>query len=215
MFSLFPNTFAKLGEVKEAGILTLHARLCAKLLQSCPTLCDSVDCSPLGSSVHGDSPDKNPGVGCHALLQGILPNECGCQSHSCESFSVVSNSMTPWTVACQAPLSMEFSRQEYWSGLPRPPPGDLTEWMWTSKSLMWKLLSCVQLYDPMDCSLPGSSVHGILQTRMLEWVAISLYRRSSQPRDWTQISSIAGWFFTIWATREAQVSNPCLLCLLH
>ena len=125
MFSLFPNTFAKLGEVKEAGILTLHACLCAKLLQSCPTLCDPMDCSPPGSSVHGDSQDKNPGVGCHALLQGILPNECGCQSHSCESCSVVSNSLTPWTVACQAPLSMEFSRQECWSGLPFPSTSDL------------------------------------------------------------------------------------------
>ena len=40
--------------------------------QSCPTLGDSMDCSPPGSSVHGDSPGKNTGVGCHALLQGIL-----------------------------------------------------------------------------------------------------------------------------------------------
>ena len=51
MFSLFPNTVAKLGEVKEAGILTLHACLCAQLFQSCPTLCHSMDCSPPGSSV--------------------------------------------------------------------------------------------------------------------------------------------------------------------
>ena len=41
--------------------------------QSCPTLCDPIDYSPLGSSVHGDSPGKNTGVGCHALLQGIFP----------------------------------------------------------------------------------------------------------------------------------------------
>ena len=46
-----------------------------------------------------------------------------------------------------------------------------------------KSLSRVRLCDPMDCSLPGSSVHGILQARILEWVAISLSRRSSQPRD--------------------------------
>ena len=51
MFSLFPNTVAKLGEVKEAGILTFHTCLCAKLFQSCPTLCHSMDCSPPGSSV--------------------------------------------------------------------------------------------------------------------------------------------------------------------
>ena len=43
--------------------------------QSCPTLCKPVDCSPPGSSVHGDSPGKNTGVGCHALLQGIFPTQ--------------------------------------------------------------------------------------------------------------------------------------------
>ena len=43
------------------------------VIQSCPTPCDPMDCSPPGSSVHGDSPGKNPGVGCHALLQGIFP----------------------------------------------------------------------------------------------------------------------------------------------
>ena len=41
----------------------------------CPTLCDPLDCSPPGSSVHGDSPGKNTGVGCHALLQGIFPTQ--------------------------------------------------------------------------------------------------------------------------------------------
>ena len=51
-------------------------------------------------------------------------------------------------------------------------------------------------------SLPGSSVHGIFQARVLEWVSISLSRGSSQPRDWTQVSRIAGRHFTIWATRE-------------
>ena len=54
----------------------------------------------------------------------------------------------------------------------------------------------------MDCSLPGSSVHGILQARILEWVAFSFSRGSSQPRGWTQVSRIVG-IFTIWATREA------------
>ena len=55
----------------------------------------------------------------------------------------------------------------------------------------------------MDCSPPGSSVHGILQARTLEWVAIPFSKGSSQPRDWTQISHIAGRLFTDWATREA------------
>ena len=52
--------------------------------------------------------------------------------------------------------------------------------------------SCPTLCDPMDCSLPGSSVHGIFQGRILEWAAISFCRRSSWPRDWTQVSHIAG-----------------------
>ena len=47
----------------------------AKSLQSCPTLCDPMDCSPLGSSVHGDSLGKNTSVGCHVLLQGIFPTQ--------------------------------------------------------------------------------------------------------------------------------------------
>ena len=67
----------------------------------------------------------------------------------------------------------------------------------------------LSLYDPMDYSLPGS-VHGILQVRTLEWIAIPFSRGSSRPRDWTHISCIAGRFFTIWATRdntEKQVTN--------
>ena len=55
----------------------------------------------------------------------------------------------------------------------------------------------------MDCSPPGSSVHGIIQARILEWVAIPFSRGSSWPRDQTWVSCIAGRFFTIWATREA------------
>ena len=59
--------------------------------------------------------------------------------------------------------------------------------------------SCPALCDPMD-----STVHGILQARILDWVAFPFTRGSSQPRDQTQVSRIAGRFFTSWATREAQ-----------
>ena len=62
--------------------------------------------------------------------------------------------------------------------------------------------SCLTLCDPMDCSLPGSSVHGIFQAILLEWIAISFSRRSSQPRDQTWVSHIVDRHFTIWATRE-------------
>ena len=64
--------------------------------------------------------------------------------------------------------------------------------------------SCPTLCDPIDCSPPGSFLHGILQARILEWVAISFSRGSSQPRDRTQVSHIAGRRFNLWATREAQ-----------
>ena len=84
-----------------------------------------------------------------------------------------------------------------------------------SKWKPWKILrqwkkesevtqSCLTLCDPMDCSLSGSSIHGILQVGILEWVAISFSSRSSQPRDWTQVSHIVGRHFTVWATREVQ-----------
>ena len=63
--------------------------------------------------------------------------------------------------------------------------------------------SCPTLCDPVDCSPPGSSVHGILQARILEWVTTLSSRGSSQPRDWTQVSGITGRFFSIWATSVA------------
>ena len=71
---------------------------------------------------------------------------------------------------------------------------------------------CPTLCSPMECSPPGSSVHGILQARILEWVAISFSGGSSWPRDQTHVSRIAGRFFTIWATKEVQFvsANPKL-----
>ena len=60
---------------------------------------------------------------------------------------------------------------------------------------------CLTLCD-MDCSLPGSFVHGVFQARVLEWVAISFTRGSSWPREWTQVFRLAGRRFTVWATRE-------------
>ena len=65
--------------------------------------------------------------------------------------------------------------------------------------------SCSVFCNPMYCSLPGSSVHGILQARILEWVAMPSSRGSSQLRDHTWVSHIAGIFLTIWASREAHM----------
>ena len=70
--------------------------------------------------------------------------------------------------------------------------------------------SCLTLCDSMDYI-----VHRILQARILEWVANTFSRGSSQPRDQTQVSCIAGVFFTKWATREAQSSSSSYLLLMH
>ena len=67
---------------------------------------------------------------------------------------------------------------------------------------MFVIQPCLTLCDPMDCSLLGSSVHGILQARILEWVAIPFPTGSSWPRDQIWVSCIAGRFFTVWTTRE-------------
>ena len=71
--------------------------------------------------------------------------------------------------------------------------------------------SCPTLCDPMDCSSPGSSVHGILQATILEWGAISFSRRSSRSRDRTQVSCIAGRRFNLWPTKSC---SQCVYILL-
>ena len=76
------------------------------------------------------------------------------------------------------------------------PEGELK---WSEVSL----LSRVRFCNPMDCSPSRSSIHGILQARILEWVVISFSRRTSWPRDLTQVSHVADRFFAIWATRES------------
>ena len=120
----------------------------------------------------------------------------------CCQFSHVRLFATLWTAAHQAPLSMGFSGQESWSRLPWPAPGDLPDpgiklaslkspasagsFSTTSRNIMRNTYivlifyyvgpidqSCLTLYDPMDCNPPGSSVHEILQARILEWVASS------------------------------------------
>ena len=75
---------------------------------------------------------------------------------------------------------------------------NIPKWKWK-----WSRSVVSTLCNPMDCRLSGSSVHGIFQARVLEWIAISFSRGSSQPRNRTQVPRIAGRRFTIWATREA------------
>ena len=88
---------------------------------------------------------------------------------------------------------------------PLPPvPGSLRPRSWVSEWVSEVAQSCLTLCNPMDCSLPGSSIHGIFQARILEWIAISFSRRSSWPRDWILVSHIVGRRFTVWATREVE-----------
>ena len=82
-------------------------------------------------------------------------------------FSRVQLCATPSTAAHQTPPSLGFSRQQHWSGLPFPSP------MHESAKWKWSRLVVSDFSDPMDCSLPGSSVHGIFQARVLEWGAIA------------------------------------------
>ena len=93
-----------------------------------------------------------------------------------------------------------------------------THWPFAVDKLMgaqWLQL-CPASCNRMEHSPPGSSVHGILQARILEWVVVPSSRGSSQPRSCTCISCIASWFFTQWATWEAHTYNqiiPCSDCL--
>ena len=126
------------------------------------------------------------------------------------------NSLTPYKVksltcvrlcattqmaAHQAPPSLGFSRQENWSGLP------FVFQCMKMKSESDVAQSFLTPCDPMDCSLWGFSIHGIFQARVREWVAISFSRGSTQPRDWTWVSHIAGRHFTFWATREGYTQS--------
>ena len=96
-------------------------------------------------------------------------------------------------------VAMPSSKGSFWHG-------DQTSATWEASSknsggLVAKL--CLTLGNPMDCNLPGFTVHGILQARIWSGVAISFSRVSCQPRDQTQVFCIAGRFFTNWTTREA------------
>ena len=117
---------------------------------------------------------------------------------------------TLWTVARQAPLLTEFSREEYWSGLSCPPPGDfptkgsnqhLLQFLHESEDTQL----CPTLCNAMDCSPLGAPVHGIFQAKILGWVAIFSSRESSWPRDQTRLSCVSccgGWILYHWAPWE-------------
>ena len=137
-------------------------------------LCDPIDGSPPGSPV--------PGILQARTLEWVaVPfSNAWKWKVKVKLLSRVQLLATPRTSAHQAPLSMGFFQAR------------VLEWGAIAFSDKYIYDSC----NPMDYSLPGSSVHGIHQARILEWVAIPFSRGSSRPRDWTWVSCIAGRFFT-------------------
>ena len=152
--------------------------VCVLVAQSYPAPCDPWT-SPPGSSVHGDSPGKNTRVGCHSLLQGIFLTQ-GSNSSLLHCRQVL---------CC---LSHQGSPIDHERKKERKKESEVAQ-------------SCLTLCDPVNCSPPSSSVHGILQARVLEWVAIPFARGSSRPRDRTRVSLVAGRRLALWATREASL----------
>ena len=176
---------------------TVNCVLCS-VPQSCPTLCDPMDCSPPGSSVHGDSPGKNTGVGCHAFLQGNFPTQgsnpglphcrqnlyclrhqgCPLLTIESESCSVVCDSLrphglhSPWNSPGQSNGVDSLS---------------ILQEIFPTQGLNLGLLHCRQILYQL--SQKGSP-------RILEWVAYPFSNGSSQPRNRTGVSCIAGRFFT-------------------
>ena len=125
----------------------------------------------------------------------------------CTQFHWVRQGCGPCDQFDEFSMIVVFILSAFWwiwiSGLWKLPHGKrLTEGECEKKSEGEVTQLCLTLCDPMDWSLPESSIHGIFQARILEWVAISFFRRSSHPRDWTLVSHIAGRRFTVWATRE-------------
>ena len=132
-------------------------------------------------------------------------------------FSRVWLCVTSWMAAHQASPSLEFSRQEHWSGLSFPSPMHESE-KWKSSRL------CPTLSDPMDCSLPGFSIRGIFQVRVLDWGAIAymLYiypfpptppphpSRSSQSSELSSLCYVAGFYQLSISHMVAYISEKAM-----
>ena len=132
----------------------------SEVAQSCLTLGDPMDYSLPGSSIHGILQAR--------VLEWGAINQINHILLLLSRVSHVRLCVTPKTAAQQAPLSLGFSRQEHWSGLPFPSP------VMKVKSESEVAQSCLTLGDPMDYSPPGSLIPGILQLRVLEWGAIAI-----------------------------------------
>ena len=153
--------------------------------QSCPTLCRLMGCSLPDSSFHGIFQARiiewvaiSNWVGGNLPHPGIELDLLHLLHWQAGSLSLV----PPEKTLLRLQHSLNWTIDSTW----------VSKWVKVTQT-------CPTLCDPMDYTL-----RGILQARILEWVAFPFSRGSSQPRSWTQVSHIAGGFFTSWATREAQ-----------
>ena len=197
--------------------LVLEGLRCARalkllLLSHCPLTSWLASCCPLKPQLPSHCPWK-------LRYPSYWPSSSGCSmaTESCQHCESCHFSCTSVT---EAVGMSHFSR---WSSQPK----DRTQCTYIDRWILYHLAmretwykcewvsevsqSCLILCDPMDCSLTGSSLCGIFQARILEWVAISFSRRSSRLRDWTQVSGIVVRHFTIWATRE--VTSYIHICI--
>ena len=174
--------------------------MCAKSIQSCPifsTLWTIAPTPPPGSSVHGILQARKLKWVAISFSRGSSQPRDQTWSPALQEDSLACElpGKPPYNPSCLAMTIFHIIGHDLAT---KPPP---SYFIMKVKVLVAQL--CPTLCDLMDCSLPGSCVHGILQARILEWVAIFFSRGSSWPRDRTWVSWIAGRSFTMWATREA------------
>ena len=160
---------------------------------------------PHGLYCPWNSPGQNTRVGSLSLLQGVFPTQGSNPGlpHCRSILSQLSHKGSPHG------LRVKF---KFTNRTPKPPwagPARVSSVFpclcSPCKSESEVTQSCLTLCDPMDYSLPGSSVHGVFLARILQWVAIFFSRGSSPPRDRTRVSCIAVRHFTVWATRGVTV----------
>ena len=154
--------------------------VCVLVAQSCLTLCHPMDSSPPGSSIHGILQAR--------VLEWVAISFSRCLVNTFKEHYCTRSWMN------EGNLRQSFSATMFLG------QGGHTEHLGACSHSVTKL--CPTLCNPVNCSPPGSSVHGISQARILEWVVISFYGRSSQPRDWTSVSCMGRWILYHWGTRE-------------
>ena len=192
----------------------IHAAA-AKLLQSCLTLCDPIDGSPPGS----------PRILQERTLEWVAISFSNAWKWKVKvkSLSHVQLVATPWTAAYQAPLSIGFSSQEYWSGLPFPSPGessrprDRTQVSCTGgRRFQCMKVKVKSLSHVRPSATPWIAAHqaplsmGFSRQEYWSGVPLPSPGESSRPRDRTQVSCTGGRGFNLWATRDDLLASLSL-----